>query len=165
MTPEEVIKLHKMPAITLVISGMKQGILVAGTHVVTDFKKAINSFLKSTTKPVISENGMDWYDNHFFIDEFCITFLEWVRYHDCLDANCRAREIRNSLVDYISDKCIEQTMMVVDGLLTNQEYLIHQKIVDLIHIGYTPDKAKLLVQAEMHTMLFDNKDQFFSSLN
>lgn len=149
----------------LIVSGHKEPIFLSGVGLVHDVKYAIHSYMKSTTKPVCKKDGMVWYNNYFEIDEFCITFLDWIRVHECSDPGCVGREMRNTLVDHLSDKCIEQTVMFIDGQITEHTYKAYQMIVNLLHLGTTMSTAKLVAQRECGIILFDNADHLIQYKN
>ncbi len=150
---------------TIIVSGLKQPITLLGAEIVRDFNNAVNAFLKSTAKPVGRKGNEDYYNNYFMIDEFCVTFLDWVRIHDCGNPLCQAKDMRDSLIDFLSDKCIEQTVMVVRGITNGTEYPIYQLVTDLLHQDVPMDRALLIAQKHFGVILYENKRDIFTNYN
>ena len=150
---------------TLIISGWSAPIGICGNHAIADMKNAIRQFQLATTKPAYKKGEIIYYNNWFFIDEFCVTFLDWVRIHECSNPNCMEKAGRDALIDTLCDKCIEQTCMYIDGLLTRTEYSVYRMLVNLLHRGVSITDAKHITQGTLNVQISDNTDQFTSQFN
>lgn len=152
--------------LTIVISGTKEPIVVSGVESIVNIKKTIHSYLKSIgTKPKYIKENVPYFDSFLFVDEFCVTFLDWIKQHDCGCPECDLKQKLEAFTNDLIEKTLNKTVYFIDGRISPSDYKLYQTICDLLHLGMTIESATTAAARICNMVVISNSDEFTSKLN